>query len=204
MNGLRHEALARPRLAGQQNRAVGAGDGLDHLEHTEHRLAAADDVRELVRQPQRTLEEDVLLLQLAILDFLADLHLEEIDVERLAQVVACPEPHRLHRRVGRRERRDHDAEDVLIDFLGGAQDLDTTEIRHLDVRNQQVDGFAFDEVDCRAPVFREHHFVAFAPQHDGQQLAHRPLVVDDENARRAAIGRGLGALGGATHVVLMS
>ena len=86
--GLRDQPLAGARLAGQQNRAVGARDGLDHLEDVEHRLAAADDVRELVRQAERPLQQHVLLPQLAVLDLLADLHLEQIDVERLAQVVA--------------------------------------------------------------------------------------------------------------------
>ena len=32
------------------------------------------------------------------------------------------------------------------------------------------------------PFSATHHVVAFAPQHDRQQLAHRPLVVDDEQA----------------------
>ena len=50
VNRLRDQLLAGARLAGQQDRAVGPGDGLDHLEHVEHRLAAADDVRELVRR----------------------------------------------------------------------------------------------------------------------------------------------------------
>ena len=42
-----------------------------------------------------------------------------------------------------------------------------------------------------AAVLGEQHLVALAPQHDRQQLAHRPLVVDDEDARggrRSAIG----------------
>ena len=39
-------------------------------------------------------------------------------------------------------------------------------------------------VDGRLAVLGEQHLVAFAPQHDRQQLAHRPLVVDDENAGR--------------------
>ena len=88
MDRLRDEPLAGARLAGQQNRAVGARDGLDHLEHVEHRLAAADDVRELVREAERPLQQHVLLPELPVLDLLAHFHLEQIDVERLAQVIA--------------------------------------------------------------------------------------------------------------------
>ena len=55
MDRLRDQPLAGARLAGQQNRAVGPRHRLDHLEDGEHRLAAADDVRELVRQAERPL-----------------------------------------------------------------------------------------------------------------------------------------------------
>ena len=54
---------------------------------------------------------------------------------------------------------------------------------------------------ARLAVFREQHLVAFAPQHDRQQLAHRPLVVDDEDARRPAIGGRLDLRGSRRHVV---
>ena len=90
-------ALAGARFAGQQDRAVGARDGLDHLEDVEHGLAAADDVRELVREAERALQQHVLLPQLAALDLLAHFHLQQIDVERLAQIVAGAEPHRFDR-----------------------------------------------------------------------------------------------------------
>ena len=89
------QLLAGARLAGQQDRAGGPRDRLDQLEHGEHRVAAADDVRELVRQAERPLEQHVLLPQLALLELLAHLHLQLVDVERLAQVVAGAEPHRL-------------------------------------------------------------------------------------------------------------
>ena len=203
VDGLRDQALAGARLAGQQDRAVGARDRLDHLEDVEHRLASADDVRELVRQAERPLEQDVLLAELPVLDLLAHLHLEQVDVERLAQVVAGAEPHRFDRRLGRGERRDHDAEDVLVDLLRGAQHVDAAQVGHLDVGDQQVDRLALQRVDGGAAVLGEQHLVAFAAQHDRQQLPHRSLIVDDEDARRTA-GRGgrRGVLGvGRAHVV---
>ena len=186
VDGLRDEALARARLAGEQDGAVGPRDRLDHLEDVEHRLAAADDVRELVRQAERPLQQDVLLPELAVLDLLADLHLEQIDVERLAQVIAGAEPHRFDGGLGRREGRDHDAEDVLIDVLRRAQHVDAAQVGHLDVRDQQVHRLALEQVDRRAAVLGEQHFVSLAAQHDRQQLAHRPLIVDDEDARADA------------------
>ncbi len=90
-------------------------------------------------RPSDPLQQDVLLPKLAVLDFLANLHLQQIDVERLAQIVAGAEPHRFDCGVGRRKRGDHDPEDVLVDALRGAQHLDTAQVRHLDVGNQQID-----------------------------------------------------------------
>ena len=199
MNRLRHEPLAGPRFAGQQDRAVGARDRFDHPEDVHHRRAAADDVRELVREAERALEQQVLLSQLPVLDLLAHLHLQQIDVERLAQVVARAEPHRFDGRLGGRERRDHDPEDVLVDLLRGAEHVDAAQIGHLDVRDQQIHRLALEEIDCRAAVVGQQHFVPFATQDDRQEFPHRSLVVDDEDARRTAFGRRLQRLGGGAH-----
>ena len=188
MDGLRDQALAGAGFTREKNGAVGARHRLDHLEHGEHRFASADDVRELVGQAERPLQQHVLLPELPVLDLLAHLHLEQVDVERLAQVIARTEAHRFNRGVGRRERRDHDPENVLIDFLRGTQHVDAAQVRHLDVRDQQVDRLALEQIDGRAAVVGEQHLVAFAPQHDRQELPHRPLIVHDENARRPAVG----------------
>ncbi len=200
MNRLRDQTFARTRLAREQDRAVGSRHGLDHLEHLQHRLAAPDDVRELVRQSERPLQQDVLLPKLAVLDLLANLHLQQIDVEGLAQIVAGAEPHRLDGGVGRRERGDHDAEDVLVDALRGAQHLDAAEVRHLDIGNQQVDRFAFERVDGSTSALGEQHLVSLAPQHDREQLAHRPLIVHHQDAWRTAIGRSRRRFGSCGHV----
>ena len=202
MNRLRDEPLAGARLAGQENRAVGSSHRLDHLEDVEHRRAAADDVRELVREAERPLEQDVLLLELTVVDLLANLHLQQVDVERLAQVVARAQPHRLDGRVRGGKGGDHDAEDVLIDALRGAKHVHAAQVGHLDVRDQQVDRLPLDQGDRLAAVLGEEHVVALPLQDDRQQLAHRPLVVGDEDARSAALGRDLRRLGiGLIHVV---
>ena len=44
-----------------------------------------------------------------------------------------------------------------------------------------IDRFALEELDRRVPVVGQQDVVAFAPQHDRQQFAHRQLIVDDEN-----------------------
>jgi hypothetical protein len=178
---------------------IGLSRGLDHLEDREHRLAAADDVRELVGEAERPLQQQVFLPQLAVLDLLPHLHLEQVDVERLAQIIAGAEAHRFDRGLGRGEGGDHDAEDVLVDLLRGTQDVDAAEIGHLDVRDQDVDRLAPEQIDRGAAVLGQQHFVALAPQHDLQHLAHRALIVDDQDPRRAPIGGGRGRLGDGVH-----
>jgi hypothetical protein len=206
MDRLCDQALAGARLARQQDRAVGPGDGLDHLEDFQHRLAAADDVRELMRQTKRSLQQHVLLTQLPVLDLLPDFHLEQVDVERLAQVVARAESHRFDRCFRGCERGDHDPQNVLVDLFRGTQHIDAAQIRHLDVGDQQIDRLTLQRIDCRTAVVRQHDLVAFPPQDNRQQFAHRSLIVDHENARRSADGRRRGRFTdvGCAHLVTTS
>ncbi len=141
-------------------------------------------------RPEGALQQDVFLLEVAVLDLLAHLHLQQVDIERLAQVIARSEPHRLDGGLRRRKRRDHDPEDVRVHLLGGAEHVDAAHVRHLDVGDQQVERPAFQRGDSRTPVLGERHLVAFALEHDRQQFAHRPLVVHHKNARRSPLGGG--------------
>jgi hypothetical protein len=53
---------------------------------------------------------------------------------------------------------------------------------HLDVGDEQVESPALHRVHRRAPVFRHRDVISFTAQHDRQQLAHRPLIVDNEHS----------------------
>ena len=70
-----------------------------------------------------------------------------------------------------------------IDPLGLAQHVDAAHLGHPDVGDQHVDPLALQRLDRHLAVGGEQHVVAVAPQHDRQQLAHRPLVVHDQHAR---------------------
>ena len=153
------------------------------------KTSSIDSLRPMMLQPVRQPERAPagrFPLQLAVLD-LPDFH-PQIDVERLAQVVGGAEAHRFDRALGGGKRGNHDAEDVLVDPLGRAQHLDAADVRHLDVGDQDVHGLFLEQRDGARAVLGEQDFVAFAPEHDGQQLAHRALVVHDEDARRAPLG----------------
>ena len=59
-----------------------------------------DDVRELMRAAERPLQQHVLLPELPLLERVAHLDLQLVDIERLAQVVVGAEPHRFDGGVG--------------------------------------------------------------------------------------------------------
>ena len=94
-----------------------------------------------------------------------------------------PQPHGFDRGVGRGEGGDHDAENILIDPLGRAQHVHAAHVGHFDVGDQQIVAPALERIDGRAAVFGQRDVVSFAPQHNRQQLSHRPLIVHDEQPR---------------------
>ncbi len=109
----RDELLAGPALAGDEDGAAGRRNGLDQVEQREHRAAAADDVRELVRRLERALEQHVLLLQPLPLELLADAHAQvALELRPFVHVVGRPEPQRLDRRLGGGERRHDDRREI--------------------------------------------------------------------------------------------
>ena len=188
------ELLARSRFAGDEHGAARRSDGLDELKERQHRRARADDVRKLVRGVQRPLEEDVLLLQPLSLELAADAHAQlRHRILGLRHVVGRAETERLDGRVGGGEGGHHDADDVGSDALGFAQQVHPVHLGHPDVGDEDIDPLPLEDVDRRRAVLRDQHVVPVAPQHDRQQLAHRALVVDDENARgRVRRGRRVG------------
>ena len=193
VDGARHQLLARARLAGDQDRAGGGGDGLDEPEDRRHHLAAADDVAELVHGAERPLEQQVLLLQLPallaqlpLLERLAD-HLDDGRGElraALLDVVRRAQPQGLDRGLLRGVGGDHDPEDVGVELLGGAQHLDAAHVGHADVGDEQVDPAGLEQPDGVAPVLGEHDVEPLPLQAVGQQLPDRGLVVDEEDLRR--------------------
>ena len=148
----RDQILSGSRLPGDEDGAVGLRDGLDHLEHGEHRVAAADDVAELVRVFSARLSRTFSCLSRMRLEVLPHLQPQFVHVERLGEVVHGAEPHRFDGGVGRGKRGHHERDDVAVRFLGSAQHLDAADVGHPDVREQQIDAFAL--AGCRSPPSR--------------------------------------------------
>ena len=117
----------------------------------EHLVAAPDDVRKLMCAAERPLQQDVLLAEQALLERVADLYLQLVDVERLAEIVVSAQAHGLDSGVCRGKGGDHDAEDVRVDALRGAKHVNTCHVRHLDVRDQQIEPPRFEIGHRRRP-----------------------------------------------------
>jgi hypothetical protein len=188
MDGAGGQLLAGARLPRHQHGAARLRDRLDQVEDRQHRLAAAEDVRELVPFAERPLEQDVLALQLAAFERAMDHDLQLVDVEGLVDVVVGAHAQRFDRRLGRGERGDHDPGQVGVHPLRRAQHVEAGHVGHVDVGDQQVDRPPFQLVEGLAAVLGHHHLVAFATEHDRQQFPHRALVVDDQDARGAGAG----------------
>jgi hypothetical protein len=125
----------------------------------------------------------VLFLQPPRLELLAHLEPQLVHVERLRQVVHGAEAHGLHGRIRGREGGHHEDDDVAVDVLGHAQDVHAGGVGHLDVRQHQIEALAPQQLDGALAVLGHLHVVAVALEDDLQHVAHRLLIVHDQQPR---------------------
>ena len=143
-----------------------------------------------LRRVHRPLEQDVLLLQALALELLADAEAQDLGVERLLDVVVDAELRDASTAVSVEPNAV-----IMIAITDGsmllrcAQHLDAVDLRHPDVGDQEVERLAASSSSIAAcAVLGDEHVVPVALQQDRQHLAHRALVVDDEDARGLADG----------------
>jgi len=165
-----------------QHRAAGRGNRLHQLEDRQHRLARADDVRELVRGLQRPLHQDVFLLQPLAVELLADAERQFVaQVRRLLDIVGRAETQRLQHRLLRAVRRHHDDAEGGVQALRLAQQIDAGDLRHPDVGDDQVEASFSQRVERRPAVIRGRYVISLTAKCEGQHLPHRRLIVHDEH-----------------------
>ena len=92
------------------------------------------------------------------------------------------------RRVSIDSRTLDNGQHILVGLLGRSQHVHPTHVGHLDVRDEHVDAFALENLDRRASALGERDVVPLSLENDGQELAHRAFIVDDENTRLALSG----------------
>ena len=206
MQRLGDELLAGPRLAGDEDGGVAAGDLADELEDLQHRLRRADDALALGRALAQLQSKCAdLEAHVGVLEDPAQRGEEVVDLERLGDVVVGAVLHGLDRRGAAAEGRHHDHLELIVLALQLAQDRQPVLVRELDVHHHEVRtllliGHRREGLGAGRGRGRP---VAVLGQQIGQELTDVLVVVDDEDLspiraggvdqhRTSAESRGLG------------
>ncbi len=80
---------------------------------------------------------------------------------------------------------------AAVDFAQPVNQLDAFHFRHHEIGDRQVKAGRSMFLDRRFAVMRGFDLIAVLAQQVEEQLAHRPVVVDDQNARRFVVGCGI-------------
>ena len=107
VDGARHELLAGTGLAGDEDGALGFRDPLGAENDLLHHPAPADDAVVIELLVALAAQIAILGAQLLMVERPADHDEELVDLERLLEIVECPELHRLDRALDRRVRSHH-------------------------------------------------------------------------------------------------
>ncbi len=176
-----HQLLARARLPQNQDVTVRRGDLLDHPLKRLHLGAPADKGR--FRGPFGNLAPQFLNLPAqeppfqCVADEMADL----IELERLGKVIIGAFLHGLHRRGHAGVSGDDDDLRGRTDFLAAFQDRHASDVFHLEVRQDEIEGLLFHFAQGLLAVFRNNHAMTLLGDHVGQIFPSDPLIVHNEH-----------------------
>ena len=182
MNGVCDQVLAGAGGAPDQHRRrLDVLQPLEHLEHTLHGRALAEDLavgaRGLAPEVAHLGGEAVLLENLPHREG----HLSE--VEGLGQVGLGPEAGRLDRALDRAVGGQHDDGDVVILLPDGAEHVHSTHLRHLHVGEDEVRAVGHDLLQAVRSVLRFEDEEALSAQVLTEGPADELLVVADQDCR---------------------
>ena len=195
VNRARHQFLAGAALAGDEDGRAAGRRLDDEVEDLLHQRAAADDVGELVvPRLQVLLERDVLGHQPPPLDSVVQHHQHFVVLEGLGDVVEGALLHGGDGGFHRRERRDHQHRQLVVEVADGVEHLKPVHPGHHHVDNHGVDRRRAHHLQPVGAGRREAHAIALARQQRLEDLPHDLFVVDDEN--RALTSHGDAALPG--------
>jgi hypothetical protein len=175
----RHELLARAALAEDEDRRGGGRDLAEDVEDRLHLLAAADDAFEAVALVEGALELDVREDELPLLEGLADLGAEDVEVDRLVQVVVGALVHRLQGGLVRGVAGEHDDLGLGGAAADVAHDVQSRHVAHDQVGEDQVEALLVDELEALGAAGRDADVVAGALEAFGGRLGVGAVVVED-------------------------
>ena len=102
-----------------------------------------------------------------------------IDLERLGQIVVCALFHRIDRRVRGRKRRNDEDYSFRRGRLHRLQDRHAIGFRHAEVGDDEIEDFLAYMTDGFFAIRRFGHDVTRAFEHDAQNFAQPPLVINN-------------------------
>ena len=182
--------LARARLAGDEQIGGRCGHAPDEREDLLHGSRAADDVVQAIAAADLLTQAGHLVAQGALGQGLVDAEQELIDLEWLGDVVVGTELDSADRGVDGAEAGHDDDEGRGLDLADLAQQIQAVEIRHLHVRDHDVDAtflHALDPIPAARSGFDHEALVLELLLHP---LAHVGVVVDHQDRGGGPPGHG--------------
>ena len=181
VQGLGHEFLARAAFARDQYRDLRIGDLGELVVEFSHRQAFAEQFLEPRRTSHRFAERTDLLLKLPALDGAAQDDGQQFHFDRLGDEIVRPGPNRRDRRLQAAERRHHDHRNRRPIGRQPLAELDAVGPGHFEVGQHDIEtvaGKGGESLGGRSEAGRSE---VAQPQIGLQQVAHAPLVVDDQH-----------------------
>src|SRR5579862_3182931 len=191
MHGAGDQFLSRTTFAMNQNRAGGRSDGSNRLLELFHRGARADDVIEGIPGSGIAAKREILLAERQLLENAIDRQLDFVDQSRtLADIVGCAASlHRLDRGFVIVDCCDQNNGRIRRNLMRMTQYFDAIDIRHLDVRDDDVVQGAVDFVFRGLTCLHGLDLVTFAPQRNIEHFANGAFVVADQYVSHAHLLR---------------
>ena len=190
MDGAGDELLAGAALARDEHGGQAVGGLPDGLEDLEHLAAPADEVVEAPLAAELPLERLVLVPEALALQRVREDELDLVHLERLGDVVVRAELHRLHRRLGGRERGDDHHDGLGRVLLRRPEHREAVHLPHPEVGDDQVEHLTREGLDRLRAALADRDVVALLLQHDREEVAHAALVVHHEDPGVRHRGRG--------------
>src|ERR1051326_6120480 len=186
---VRHDLLARARLADDEDVRVGVRDHLDLFEELLHPRGLADQVAELAHLLQQpTKLEDLLLHQLLVFDRLQD-DLQARKVDRLGDVVLGADFEGLDGRVDRGVAGKDDDRDVGVVVFDLVEKIETAAVGQLEVDDRDVGNELRDRVPAGLESVRQLGLVSPLFHHVRHAGAGGTIIINDQNAFHRSPGR---------------
>ena len=180
MDGFGDHFLAGAAFAGDEDcRARGCDLG-DQIEHGQHLLALADNVREIVALLERALEVNVFFAQPAAFDGHRDLRDQLVIRPRFGDVVLRAALERRAGHINGAVGGDEDDGKVRVAKADFAQHVESVAVRQAHVEQHQIEGLVLQFLQAGLARFRQRYFEALRSQQGLKTLADLQLVVNNE------------------------